>query len=315
MMKKTSKYGSFDIENFLVENDLDFKKTGKNIGRNWWGIRDCPFCGDDGYHMGVNLTTKKFSCFVCGESSQAPRFIKEALGYREDEWSIVFELLNKYLGDGYVAYDPRQSGSKVILPSGVGDIDGRGLQYLRDRKFGAEVVEEYRLQQTGHHSRLVFDEHESDFRWRIIIPIIMHRRLVSYTGRDYTGKQDPKYQHPIIEASVISTHSCIYNYDTLQERGTGVFVEGPTDVWRWGKETVAMMGTKFTKVQLEHIAIKRLKKGYVVFDEGAMDKARKLANAMIGIVDKIKLVNIGEGDVGELDPIEAIRIKQQILHS
>lgn len=316
MRQKTSKYASFDIDSFLKEEGYDFKTVGKNIGRNWWGIKECPFCGDDRYHLGVNILTKKISCFVCGESCQIPRFVKETKGFKENEWNLVFNLVNKYIGDGYVDFDPRENASKLIWPTGLKDIDSVGKKYLLDRFFEPEeIVNEYKLQQTSHMSKLRIDDYESDFRWRIIIPIIMEKRVVSYTGRDFTERQDPKYQHPIIEASLVSTHSVIYNYDSLEEGGIGFFLEGPTDVWRLGKNCVAMMGTKFTKKQLTFISKKRLKKAFIIFDEGAQDKAKKFANALIGLIDDIRIVDIGEGDVAELDPIEAIRIKQQLMHS
>lgn len=311
MQKKSNKYKNFDIERFLNDYDIEFKESGKNIGRGWWGIRDCPFCGDSHYHLGINLTSKKVSCFVCGESAMIPRFVKEILNLTE--WSEVIAIVRNY-HDGDLYYDPRQTGNKIIWPTDIINIDNIGMQYLQARNFGIDTVEKYRLKQTSHRSILRYEDHKSDFRWRILIPIIMNRKVVAYTARDYTEQQSPKYQHPILEAAIRSTASCIYNYDSLPEYGTGIFVEGTTDVWRWGKQTAAFMGVTFTKKQLKDIAEKHLKKAVIAFDENAMDKARKLGRSLIGIVDQIKVANIGKGDPAELDPFEAIKIKHQLLN-
>lgn len=308
-MQKFNKYSRFEIESFLSDYGVDYKSSGKNIGRNWWGVKDCPFCGDSGYHLGINLTTKKVSCFVCGESSMIPRFIKETL--KLDNWGEVLQIVGKYI-DGDIYIDPRSNGTEVIWPTEVSQASEACEGYLKNRNFSKEIIEKYRLKQTSFRSYLYLDDEEHDFRWRVIIPIIMNKQVVSYTGRSYNGR-DPKYQHASLEASIVSSASCIYNYDTLTEGGTGIFVEGPTDVWRFGDQAVAMMGVKYTKKQLKFIADKKLKRAVIVFDENAYTMGRKLAEALIGIVDIIRMVDIGGGDPGELDPIESIRIKSQLL--
>jgi hypothetical protein len=310
-MKTTNKYNLFDIESFLIDNSIDFLTSGKNIGRGWIGVKNCPFCGDDRYHLGVNMTTKKVSCFVCGESSMIPRFIKEVLGIPEEDWKDVYSFVRKYQ-DGDIYIDPRHNGKNVIWPLGMQDVSGKGVKYLSGRNFGIDVVDKYKLRETSHTSFLYESDHEYDFRWRIIIPIIMNRRVVSYTGRSFVSK-DPKYQHPNIEASIVSTASCIYNYDSVEEGGTAIICEGPTDVWRLGDGCIATMGVKYTKKQLRFLAEKHLKKVVIVFDENADEQAKKLANALIGIVDEIKIAYIGEGDVGDLDPIEAVKIKNDLM--
>lgn len=317
MKKKIRSYADFDIQSFLEDHNIDYKEEGKNIGRNWWGIDECPWCSATGYHLGVNLKTKKLSCFVCGDSARIPRFISDVL---HCEWERTKELVALY-SNGEIYVDDRSSSEQVTWPTGVIDINNRGLKYLTSRNFGQEHIEDYRLKQTNHRSFLNFDFGDgdvfhSDFRHRILAPIIMRRRIVGYTGRDITDQQDPKYQHALLEATIIPVGSCIYNYDTLPEGGVGIFVEGITDVWRLGKQVAGMMGVKHTFKQLRYIAEKKLKKGIILFDEGADDKAEKLCHDLIGIIPIIKKARLTRGgDPGDLNPFDAFKIKQQLLRA
>ena len=297
-----------DIIQFLDDYDIPYKEQGKNIGRDWIGIGECPFCGDDRYHFGINKVTKVASCFVCTESAGLGRFIKEKLGY---DWKEIKGILKNY-SNGTV-YVPRESGNNVVLPSGIKDISDRGLKYLHKRNFYEDIIDQFQLKQTGIVSNLKLDGYKSDFSNRIFIPIIMNKRLVSYTARSMTNA-DPKYNNPIIEACIVPTGSCIYNYDTLKENDTGVFMEGPTDVWRFGDKFVSMMGVKYSKKQISFIAAKKLSKAIILFDKGAEEKARKLAHNLTGIIPVIKLVFLKKGDdPGGLSPYDAIRLKYDLL--
>jgi len=297
-----------DIIQFLDDYDIPYKEQGKNIGRDWIGIGECPFCGDDRYHFGINKITKVASCFVCTESAGLGRFIKEKLGY---EWNEIKGILKNY-SNGPV-YVPRESGNNVVFPSGLKDINKKGLRYIKNRNFGEDIIDQFKLSQTGIVSNLVLDGYKSDFSNRIFIPITMNKRLVSYTARSIFD-EDPKYNNPVIEACIVPTGSCIYNYDTLKEHEVGVFMEGPTDVWRFGDKFVSMMGVKYSKKQINFIAAKKLSKAIILFDKGAESKAKKLANNLMGIVPVIKIVYLNTGDdPGGLDPYDAIKLKYDLL--
>ena len=307
------KYDDVNITTLLSELDIEFLESGKNIGRGWIGVKTCPFCGDDRHHCGINIRSKKVSCFVCSESASLGRFLKETLN---EEWSEIKRLVKNYVGDDFDYY-VRETGNKVIMPSNIIDINKYGRHYLfKKRKFDEETITKFKLKQTGPVSFLKMEEmnYKSRFSNRIIIPIYMNRKLVSYTARSFVD-EDPKYNNPVVEASMIATGSCIYNYDSLIEGDVGVFVEGPTDVWRFGDQFIALMGVKYTRKQLNFIAKKNLRKGIIFFDAGAKAKAKKLADSLTGIIDKVKIVYMENDDYdpGSIDPYEAIRLKYDLL--
>ena len=56
----------FDVISFLEEYNIDYTTSGKNVTSGWVEI-NCPFCGDDpSYHMGVNLSSGLYHCWICG---------------------------------------------------------------------------------------------------------------------------------------------------------------------------------------------------------------------------------------------------------
>jgi DNA primase len=313
-------FSKIDIEKFLMDFEIDHSLSGKNIGRGWIGIRPCPFCGDDRNHFAVRQADKVFSCFVCGEKTNFAYYL-HLLGYKRNEQSDIIQQYSN--GKAQYQIFERKSGKQVILPSVIEPIElsdnDPAYQYILSRNFDKITIEQYQLQKLPMGSFMRWTDPETgkqtrqDFQWRIFIPIMMNHRLVSFTGRDYTGEQEPKYKHPITEASIIKTGSCIYNYDTIKQGETNIAVEGPADVWRMGDRCFAMMGTKFTSKQIELLAHKRIGTLIVLFDQDAGKSADALAQNMMLVADRVIPITINQGDPGELSKIDAIRLKQELL--
>ena len=309
-MSKKLKYLDFDITAFLQDYDVDYKNSGKNIGVNWLGIEECPFCGVNGYHFGINLITKRFHCWGCEEKGNPERFIKEITN---SSWNKTKEILLKYTSDDVLIPEDRISGKKVILPTDIIPINSKGIKYLKNRGFDTTtLIPKYKLEQTDIFSKLKQGSMSLDYRWRIFIPIYMNRELVSYTARDYTGKRSPKYQHPYIESCIIPPSSCIYNIDTVKDRC--IVVEGPTDVWKLGDGAVSIQGITYTKKQIKFLNEKNLSKIVVMFDYGKENEARSLAHQLATICSDVRIASLKDGDPGDLDPVEALKIKHELLY-
>ena len=141
----------------------------------------------------------------------------------------------------------------------------------------------------------------------------MFNELVSYTARDFTGKREPKYKHPFLEATIIPPSSCIYNIDTVKDKC--IILEGGTDVWRMGDETISLQGIETTKEQVRYLSEAGIKKAVIMFDSGKDDKARKLGYALSSVIPEIKIASLDSGDPGELSEEDAIKIKHELLYS
>lgn len=307
--KTVKNYADFAIIDFLDHYEVDCKDSGNNVGRNWIGVEECVFCGCSGYHMAVNRQSKKVSCWSCGESSMIPRFVKELLRI---EWKEVFEVIKRFGGDDQ-EFDFRETGNETILPSNLLDVSGAGLKYLENRGFTQHHVDKYHLKMTNHHSTLTVGDQTSIFGWRIIFPIIMSRKLVSYTGRDYTGKQG-RYKNPFLEACVISSSSAIFNYDSLKKGQTGIILEGPTDAMRMGDQTCSLQGIKHTKEQVRYLAESDVKNFLICYDSSAYEKSRNLADSLSGLCGNVKIIKLlTADDPASLSDFEAVRLKKELL--
>lgn len=308
--KKSVKFQDFDLIGFLEDYDIDYQERTKNVGTGWVGISECPFCGAGGYHFGINIQSKGFTCWVCRPNKKGglPVLISELLNIPKKETIPIIKQYSSRILD----FEIRETGKEVIIPSKLHPILDEPWKYLKRRNFTEETIKKYGLQETGIYSKIKINEHEQNFKFRIFIPIIMNNELVSYTARDYTGEQEPKYKHPVLEAVKIPPSSCIYNIDSVKDRA--LILEGPTDVWRMGEETISMQGIRVTKEQIRFIAEKNLKRAVVLFDENAEEAAMDLSNQLRGLVDDLQVAFLEEGDPADLSNTEAIKIKRRLLY-
>lgn len=304
---KGTDYSDVDVQSLFTEESIDFKTGGKNVSAGWIGV-NCPFCGDQSNHCGVNLDTKRYSCWICSESGTIAKLLGVLL---KTTYSEANKIINQYRGFHYEA-PIRELSPEVIMPNHLTDLTKFGKRYLKKRGFDPKyLVERYGIKESGMLSELKVGNMTWDFRYRIIIPMIMNREIVSYTGRDWTGQQDPRYRNAPLEAGTIPTSECVYNLDTVTDRA--LIVEGPTDVWKLGPESIATLGVKFSHAQINVILKKKLKKVVLLFDSGAEQQVQLLANTIGPYIDDLKIFIVEDQDPGSMDLIEAHKLKFDLL--
>jgi hypothetical protein len=94
----------------------------------------------------------------------------------------------------------------------------------------------------------------------------------------------------------------LYNYDTAKSFPYVVICEGPTDVWRVGPAGVALFGKTISTVQ-GHLVASGWGGGaaVVLLDADAHEEARRVHDALAGLVRHRVLVRLPEGkDPGDL---------------
>jgi len=308
-MRKFKDWSDFDMILFLSEYDISYTETGKNIGAGWIGIETCPFCECTGNHFGLKLETNTGSCWVCGETGNAPKIVQALLN---ESWGEVYRIMNGFMDSDRVIPESPEHGDAVLFPDNIQNMCKAACDYLRGRRFNPEeMIKKYKIKSTAGNSYLKMEDKKWNFNYRVMIPIVMERTIVAYTGRSYVGA-DPKYMNSPTESCIIPPASCIYNIDSVKDKV--ILVEGITDVWRFGNETAAMMGVKFTKEQVEYLGSMRISEAYVMFDEGATDNARELAMALTSVIDKVKVITLNcPGDPGDMEYSDAMKIKYNLL--
>lgn len=307
MRKKPGNYQDVDLLGFLDHHNVEYRETGKNVGQNWIGV-DCPFCDESRKHCGINMDSKVFSCFVCGESGT---LLKLASTLLDIPWREAKEELKPF-GGFFKDYDKPELAQKVIFPTRMVDLTERSKNYLKGRNFDPDyLIKKHHLKETTMLSTLDIDGKSWNFKNRIIIPIIMNREVISYTARDISNVSNLRYKNGPTEAGIRPIAECLYNIDNA--RSSAILVEGPTDTWRLGDNSIGMMGVKFAVEQINALVRKRFKKIVILFDENAIKPAVALATTLGPFVSNISVFTLENKDPGSLSIEETAKLKHNLL--
>jgi len=305
-----NRYIDFDVLTFLEDYNIEYKESGKNIGRNWYGLKTCIFCGNTGYHLGMNKKSKYTSCFVCGEGTSLFGYIKEKLNISKKK---VYAIINKYSSKHQI-YEEILCGDEVVLPSNMQTtMPKSAYEYLKGRGFNPfKLRDKYGLKFTKHFSVAEKDGIRQDFSFRIMVPIMYNKKLVAWSGRDYTGQAETKYLHQEKSMCLSVPADSMYNTSSVTDRT--IIVEGVTDVWKMGNEVISGQGIKFTKNQLNQIKELNLKQVAILLDFNAEEQARHLGDMLYGVVPDIRICYLEYGDPGDLSYQGAFELKRKLLY-
>jgi hypothetical protein len=240
----------FDIADYLEDKFDDLKKSAGRSGDE--RTASCPSCGKSGKWY-INAETGRHICFSCGF---AGRSIVSLIAYLEN-WSqaeaasYVFrnsvelrraesrESLAERIRSLRSDKAEQPEDSKEIdfgLPKGVRLVydENRARtwelpQYLKKRKIKSGTARAWGL---GYCSRIEMDWPGRDrpvvIRDRLFIPIVCPSGR-SWTARDMTEKQTPKYLNP----PGADHKYLLIGWDLIRFAGEICLVEGPTDALRF----------------------------------------------------------------------------------
>jgi hypothetical protein len=300
----------FDFLLFCDEHRIPYYTEGHKHTQVGWAQVPCPFCsGTEGLHLGFNIEGGFFNCWRCGWHP-ALDVIIELLHV---PFKDAQQLLKQYGSNDIVAQTFKGRTSleakkgSVKLPTGLMPLSKPHRKYLRERGFDPyELANKWDLMGTGPIG---------DYKFRIIAPIKLNGRIVSYQGRDTTGKQLLRYKACRKEDELIAHQNIVYGFDHI-EGDTGVVVEGITDVWRLGFGSCGTFGIDFTPSQIR--LMKTIPRWKVVFDPESQARMRAISLARclgtLGCdVEKVELE--GVGDPAELDQEDADELMKELLSS
>jgi DNA primase len=280
---------SFDALTFLRDNGVPYWEEGENVSPGWVAIR-CPMCSDHSNHGGFNIAGGYYSCWKCGGHKLA----KVVASLLHISWDQAEGVIYDYSAEAQLRgmLNKRREAKAATV-----DLPGEQLnkfhrKYLSSRGFDPDYIErKYGVLGTGP---------VGDYCLRIIIPIMFHGRVVSFTGRDITGKQKIRYKTLSVEKSVMNPKHVLYNMDNCREDWV-VVVEGPLDVWRMGDNFVAGLGTQLTDQQLRLLF--SYKKVIFLFDSEleAQKRAEKYATTIGSLGVDTHVIDLEtDKDPGEL---------------
>jgi 5S rRNA maturation endonuclease (ribonuclease M5) len=291
----------FDIERFYNDYDIPYFTEGKNVQDGWINVR-CPFCYDSSNHLGFNLAKDYYNCWKCGRHKhyEVIEFLTGLKAYQ------IFKILNEYKTENICKekLKNKEKSSIFNIPKEWKSLKRIHKQYLSRRNYDADFLEmKYGLKATGHLG---------DYAFRIAIPIYYEDKIVSFTARDYTDKQEIRYKSCKKENETIYHKTILYNLDNCKEDWC-IVVEGPFDVFRMGDNCCATFGTGFTYQQIKLLS-KRFKYVMIIFDreKEAQRQAKMMGNNLSALGIKINILNLEFKDPGEFNQQLVNEIKEQV---
>lgn len=280
-----------------------------------WVNTKCIYCGGSSYKLGFNPTEDYCTCFACGLHN-----LKETL-------SKLLAIPKKNINDVIEQYKTRTiilnklndkkttAVKNLVLPTDTFTPIER--KYLKSRNFNPSYLhKKYNVVGGG----IV-----GDWKYRIIIPVIINGKIVSWTGRSILEKSKldelkiPRYKNLEIKKSVINPKECLFNLDNSKNK-TVVLTEGPFDVMRLGDDFICSFGTSLTQSQIKEIRL-RYDKVFIMFDNEieAQQKARNYGQMLSSVGVDVEIVDaysdFNKNDGGELNDEEVKLIRKELCLS
>ena len=290
-------------------NDYKVKYSLK-VNRGWVNTQ-CCFCGGSSYKLGFNPADDYCTCFACGGHNLYDS-LSRVLNVPRKE---LKEILSDYEGSSGIRKELNHKQSKVKkleLPTNEFTIAER--KYLEKRNFDANFLhEKYQVVGGGIAGK---------WKHRIIVPILLNGKVVSWTGRSILSKEKlqelgiPRYMNLSIDESVIDPKHTLFNLDNCNGKSV-ILTEGAFDVLRFGDNCVCSFGIELTEMQI-NIIKDRFEKVFILFDNEiqAQKTARKFGIQLSAIGVDVEVVDaysdFGVNDGAELNDKQVKIIKKEL---
>lgn len=290
---------------------------------------DCPFCGKK-RHFYVNAETGDYCCFKCDERGRSLIGVVAEIEKvsRAEARSIIFRRMAIFKRRELEGLDgvakklaalrgrdfeiDKSEADCVELPEefiSIWDRTRRNFfmpQYLLDRKFTRRAAKKWGLGfcDAGRYAG------------RIIIPIECCGKR-SFTARDATGHQEPRYLNP----SGAGLKKMLFGFDRVAGEPMVVLAEGPLDViklWQFSIPAVGLLGKSLSSEQaILFFSLSTITRIIILLDPEEMEAPYKISAALRS---RFKNIRIGKLPVG-VDPGSSTQsqvqaaIKEAILYT
>lgn len=286
-------------------NITEFCKDYKipyRIKRTWVQIDTCPFCGHVGYKGAFSITKETYNCWACRKTSAQEAVAALLLCSEMEAKEIIWGYRGPVDQRLYTAEEKRKNASAVKLP-GDTELLKVHRRYLENRNFDPdELIRDWGIMGTGPCP----DPPYQTWKFRLVFPIALNGKIVSFQARDVTGKSDIRYMGATIEQSVYHYKNLLYGQEYCTSEIIGL-TEGIFDLYRLGKGFACTFGTSMTSSQL-HLIAKYHKKAMFLFDPddtNAIKKAKAYCLSLKSMGIKAVSVTWDGGDPGSMSPAEA----------
>jgi hypothetical protein len=267
---------NFNLFQFLDENKVDYKLSGKNIGVGFIGIEECPHCSIQNFHYAINIEEKYATCWQCNKSDDLINIIKNVLKinwYQAKDYLIVstystndIELQIHEIFNKKKNIEKSKIEKEIIIPQSV-----PLYKYIGNNKTITKFCEEKKITiEIAKHLDLKIGI-DSKYKNKLIIPVHYGNELVAFQARNFTDRyfhNEGKIKH------------YLYQYNNIKKEGIIFIVEGVTDwistynfIELFRKNKNYYITSPFSKIltqeQLELLEAKEPNKVIFMLDEDA----------------------------------------------
>lgn len=280
-----------------------------------WVNTKCVYCGGSSYKLGFNPTEDYCTCFACGSHNLKETLSKILSVPKKDIDDVIEQYKTRTIILNKLNDKKTTAVKNLVLPTDTFTPIER--KYLKSRNFNPSYLhKKYNVVGGG----IV-----GDWKYRIIIPVIINGKIVSWTGRSILEKSKldelkiPRYKNLEIKKSVINPKECLFNLDNSKNK-TVVLTEGPFDVMRLGDDFICSFGTSLTQSQIKEIRL-RYDKIFIMFDNEveAQQKARNYGQMLSSVGVDVEIVDaysdFNKNDGGELNDEEVKIIRKELCLS
>lgn len=280
-----------------------------------WVNTKCIYCGGSSYKLGFNPTEDYCTCFACGLHNLKETLSKLLAIPKKDINDVIEQYKTRTIILNKLNDKKTTAVKNLVLPTDTFTPIER--KYLKSRNFNPSYLhKKYNVVGGG----IV-----GDWKYRIIIPVIINGKIVSWTGRSILEKSKldelkiPRYKNLEIKKSVINPKECLFNLDNSKNK-TVVLTEGPFDVMRLGDDFICSFGTSLTQSQIKEIRL-RYDKVFIMFDNEieAQQKARNYGQMLSSVGVDVEIVDaysdFNKNDGGELNDEEVKLIRKELCLS
>jgi hypothetical protein len=293
----------YDFVQLFTDYNVPYAIEGnKHCQKGWVQLRDCPFCEDKKYHFGINMSNGYANCWKCGHHHLEDT-ISEVLSVSYYNVPIT---LNKYKLRPSAEILDEENKTRLIrtngvlkLPIGCGPMQKVHKDYLSGRDYDPDYLERtFNLMGTGPMG---------PYKFRVIAPVFFGGKMVSYQGRDITGRAPLPKKSCRKEDELRDHKHCLYGLE-LVKGDTIVIMEGPPGPWRFGPGAVATFGTSYMMQQV--ILMRPFKRRVIILDSEDKDpnapkQAERLANLLSVFDGENIIVDLDTGDPGDVSQDDA----------
>jgi DNA primase len=225
-----------DITSYFDREGIEYKETHGTRGMQL-NVKECPVCGGDKWKVFINADSGLGNCFSgsCEAKFNKYSYIK---AHTSLSGKSLFEHIEA-VGIEIGWRPPRKTSATfrsdlkdLVIPASIAlPHKGRNMKYLENRGISTDVAAYFRLRICikGWFKYLVgSEERYMPFHQRVIIPIYNEDgKLVSFQGRDITGKAEKKYLFP---PGFAATGAYLFNAHNVVDTKRVVVGEGVFDV-------------------------------------------------------------------------------------